>query len=72
MTNNLQELRELIIKETREGLYVGPVTLSMILMAIKDRPFTCYFQDGFHFHICDWPSEVILVRWDLTKDGLER
>lgn len=66
---NLQELRALIIKETRpvDSFYVGPVDLAMVLMTTT----------GFGVDVCkECPNELWIytepyhdwLRWDLTKD----
>lgn len=83
MTNNLQELRALIIKETREGLYVGPVTLSMVLLSLKygkltldkdcfgDTYLTNYENNCCDDSCCDCGGRFEVFSWDLTKDDLD-
>ena len=75
MTNNLQELRELIIKETRpEGsLYVGPVDLAKVLLSLRDfgqwrrNNDDCYIEKEKN-QLAFIYDNGIYFDWDLTKD----
>lgn len=57
--NNLEKLRELIIKRTKSGKFVGPIDLAMVLMSLPDS------QSYFH------ASRTITIGsapWDLKHD----